>query len=296
MAKVPTWLLSLLIILLWGTTFPAIKLQLQYISPLVLAGWRVLPAGIIVCLWALIRKYPRPSRRLWAQAAISALLNVVMLYGGQMAASAYLSPGVVAGLIYLQPVLVTLFARIWLDESLSARKLTGILTGLAGVALVAVSAGARASVLGIIFATTGALGWALGTVYLKAHQNDSPIWFVGLQFLLGGTVFTIISFVFSSPASHWTPLALADLLFIMVGGTAGAWVLFLALLQRGQASRVSTFLFGVPAVASLIGIIAFHEPLNIQFVAGFVAVSLGILLVNGPRPHRALSEEDRLNA
>lgn len=280
MQKRPTWLVSVFIILLWVMTFPALKLQLHYLSPTTLASWRVLPAGAILCLWALIRKHPRPSGRLWRQAAISALLNVVMLYGGQVAASAYLSPGLVAGLLYLQPVLVAVFARIWLREPLSHRKLTGILAGLVGVGLIAMSAGARVSVLGSVFAFGAALGWALGTVYLKANPSDSVIWFIGLQFLLGGAALTSVSLIVPSHPSHWTALAVADWLFIVLGGTAGAWILWLVLLSRGQASRVSTFLFGVPAVASFIGVIAFHEPLSRLFLLGFAAVSIGIFLVN----------------
>lgn len=283
MSKIPTWLLSIFIILLWGTTFPALKLELRYTSPLVLMGWRVLPAGILVCLWAIVRKLPLPSRRMLGQAAISALLNVVMLFGGQIAASAYLSPGLVAGLIYLQPVLVALFARLWLSESISGRKLAGILMGLIGVGSIAMSGGARTSIVGIMMGVAGATGWALGTVYLKAHETDSPVWFVGLQFLFGGAAFSIASLIIPSASSHWTPVAILDLLFIIAGGTGGAWLLWLVLLSRGQASKVSTFLFAVPAVASLIGIVAFNEPLSLRFVAGFVAVSLGIVLVNGQR-------------
>lgn len=43
---------------------------------------------------------------------------------------------------------------------------------------------------------------------------------------------------------------------------------------------MSTYLFGVPALASLIGIIAFKEPMSIRFIGGFVAISASILLVN----------------
>lgn len=280
MSKMPTWMLSGLIILLWGLTFPALKLQLQYMSPLVLAAWRVLASGAVVSLWALILKHPLPSRRLWAQAAVSAGLNVVMLYGGQIAASAYLAPGMVAGLLYWQPVLVALLARIWLGESISTRKLLGVLAGFVGVGLMALSLGDHASMLGVVFAISAAVGWALGTVYVKAHHNSSPLWFVGLQFLMGGMAFTVASLIVPTPVTHWTLVALLDLLFIILGGTAGAWILWLLLLSRGQASRVSTYLFGVPALASLVGILAFGEPLSLGFAVGFACVGTGIWLVN----------------
>lgn len=280
MSKIPTWILSVFIILLWGLTFPALKLQLHYMPALVLAAWRVLSSGVVVCLWALALKRPRPSRRLWMQAAVSALLNVVMLYGGQISASVYLAPGEVAGLLYLQPVLVAAFARLWLGEALSVAKLLGVAAGLAGVGLIAFSAGGRTSVLGTVLAISAAVGWALGTVYVKAHPSDSPLWFVGLQFLMGGSAFTVVSLLVPTPTVHWTLLAASDLLFIVLGGTAGAWILWLLLLSRGQASRVSTFLFGVPVVASLVGILAFGEPLSARFIAGFAAVAVGIWLVS----------------
>lgn len=287
--KIPTSTLSLFIIVLWGATFPAITLALRNVSPFTLAGWRVLPAGIVVSLWALLRRYPLPSRRLWGAAAVSALFNVVMLYGGQIAASAYLSPGLVAGLIYLQPMLVALLARGWLGESLSPTKLSGIGLGLLGVGLIAFSAGAHASVLGIVFAVSGAMGWAVGTVYLKAHQADSPVWFVALQFLLGGSVFAVLAILVPHTSPHWSLAVMADVFFIMVGGTAGAWLLWLLLLSRGEASRVSTFLFGVPVVASLIGILGFNETLSFRFIGGLLAVSVSILLVNAKRGRRPRS-------
>ncbi len=104
--------------------------------------------------------------------------------------------------------------------------------------------------------------------------------FVGLQFLMGGSAFTVVSLLVPTPTVDWTLLAALDLLFIILGGTAGAWILWLLLLSRGQASRVSTFLFGVPAVASLVGILAFGEPLSARFIAGFAAVAAGIGLVS----------------
>lgn len=170
-----------------------------------------MPAGVALCLLAVVRKHPLPSRRLWNQAAISTLLNVIFLYGGQIAASAYLSPGLTAGLLYLQPVLVTMFARLWLNEALSKIKLVGIFFGLAGVGLIALSVDAKASALGIMFAVAGAVGWALGTVYVKRHENDSPFWFIGLQFLMGGAAFTIVSLLIPSHPTHWTPMAISCL-------------------------------------------------------------------------------------
>ncbi|PSR30629.1 MAG: hypothetical protein C7B46_17775 [Sulfobacillus benefaciens] len=280
MAKFPTWLISVVIILLWGTTFPALKLQLHYVSPFVLASWRVLPAGIALAIWALIRKHPRPSHSLWIQAAVSAILNVVLLYGGQIAASAYLNPGLTAALLYLQPVLVTLFARIWLHESLSIRKIVGVVVGILGVSLLALGSGNRISLLGIGFAVSAAIGWALGTVYLKEHNHDSPTWFVALQFLLGGVFFTFVSLITPSSPSHWTLVSVVSLLYIIFGGTAGAWMLWIVLLSRGEASRVSTYLFGVPAVATLLGVIGFRESFTIRFLMGFIAISASILLVN----------------
>lgn len=174
-------------------------------------------------------------------------------------------------------LLATAFAHLGLGETLSAAKLLGVASGPASVGLIALSAGGRTSVPGIVLAISAALGWALGTVYGKAYPK---LWFVGLQFLMGDSAFTVVSLLVPTPTVHWTLLAALDLLFIILGGTAGAWVLRLLWLSRAQVSRVSTVVFGIPAVTSLVDILALGEPLSVRFVVAFAAVAAGIGLAS----------------
>ena len=70
----------------------------------------------------------------------------------------------------------------------TARKIAGLLLGFAGI--VVVSAGAfrgHASLLGVGYAVTGALVWALGTIAFKRYAGQVDAWWgVGLPFLVGG--------------------------------------------------------------------------------------------------------------
>ena len=71
-------------------------------------------------------------------------------------------------------------------------------------------------------------------------------------------------------------------------GSAGAspdtrgYLLQFALLERGEAGVVSSWIFAVPVLAAIYGVLLFDEPMSPGLVAGVAAVAAGILLVTVP--------------
>ena len=61
----------------------------------------------------------------------------------------------------------------------------------------------------------------------------------------------------------------------------------LALLERGDAGVVSSYIFAVPVLAATYGVLLFDEVLSLGLVAGGVLVAAGILLVTVPPRTRA---------
>jgi drug/metabolite transporter (DMT)-like permease len=69
-------------------------------------------------------------------------------------------------------------------------------------------------------------------------------------------------------------------LYTALVGTALAWVLWLGLVRAGEASRVATYVFFVPLVSVLLGVLLLDEPLSPWLLVGGVLVVSGIYLVN----------------
>ena len=288
------------LVLLWGSAFSALKVGLEYAPPVLFAGVRSILGGLMMLLAALAWGGSPKFRCDWAVLALLSALNVVLFLGLQTIAIMFLPSGSAAVLIYLQPILVGVFAWLFLGEGLTTRKVVGLLLGFSGIA--AVSAGGLlgdlppGAPLGVAFGIGAALSWALGTVYFKKVQDRvATLWAVAVPFLAGGIVLTALGLLVESPAEiTWNTPFLASLLYSSLLGTAVAWLLWLGLVRAGEASRVSAYIFFVPLVAVLIGAIFLDETLSPSLLVGATLVVAGIYLANG-QPSAVGSEHSAKN-
>ncbi|MDQ3841731.1 MAG: DMT family transporter [Actinomycetota bacterium] len=274
-----------LLVVFWGSAFTTIKVALGYAPPVLFAGTRTLLCGAVMTLAALVWGGSANLRRDWAIYLLLAGFNVVGFMGLQTFAVLYMPSGWAAVVIYLQPILVGLLAFLILGEYLSTTKVVGLLSGFSGV--VAVSAGSLSGAslgtpLGVAFGVGSAVGWAFGTVYFKKYgERLSTLWAVALPFSLGGIFLTGLGLVLE-PFSDisWNQTFVASWLYTVLVGTALAWMLWLGLVRAGEASQVSAYVFFVPLVSILLGVLFLGEPLSPWLLVGAILVVSGIYLVN----------------
>ena len=274
-----------LLVVFWGSAFTTIKVALGYAPPVLFAGTRTLLCGVVMTIAALVWGGSANLRRDWAIYLLLAGFNVVGFMGLQTFAVLYMPSGWAAVVIYLQPILVGLLAFLILGEYLSTMKVVGLLSGFSGV--VAVSAGSLSGAslgtpLGVAFGVGSAVGWAFGTVYFKKYgERLSTLWAVALPFSLGGIFLTGLGLVLE-PFSDisWNQTFVASWLYTVLVGTALAWMLWLGLVRAGEASRVSAYVFFVPLVSILLGVLFLGEPLSPWLLVGAILVVSGIYLVN----------------
>ena len=271
------------LVVFWGSSFPVIKVGLDYSPPMLFAGLRTLLGGLVMASVALVWGGSPHLRRDWPVFALLAVLNVMLFVGLQTLAVQALPSGTAAVLVYLQPILVGFLAWLLLGEPLSAGKLVGLLLGFSGI--VAVSAGSMSGeipLVGVVFGAGSALFWASGTVYFKRVQERvATLWSVAIPFLAGGTVLTGLGMA-GEPVSgiRWTGPFLASLAYSVFVGIALAWVMWFGLVRAGEASRVAAYIFVVPLVSISLGVVFLGETLSFYLAVGAVLVVSGIYLVN----------------
>jgi len=274
-----------LLVVFWGSAFTTIKVALGYAPPVLFAGTRTLLCGAVMTLAALVWGGSANLRRDWAIYLLLAGFNVVGFMGLQTFAVLYMPSGWAAVVIYLQPILVGLLAFLILGEYLSTTKVVGLLSGFSGVVVVSAGSLSGASLgtpLGGAFGMGSAGGWGFGTVYFKKYgERLSTLWAVALPFSLGGIFLTGLGLVLE-PFSDisWNQTFVASWLYTVLVGTALAWMLWLGLVRAGEASRVSAYVFFVPLVSILLGVLFLGEPLSPWLLVGAILVVSGIYLVN----------------
>lgn len=290
------FLAFVLLVLFWGSAFSVVEIGLDYSPPVLFAGTRTLLAGSVLTLAALAWGGDPNFRRDWRVFLFLALFNVALFIGFQTFAVMALPSGTAAVLIYLQPILVGVFAWMVLGESLTATKVAGLLLGFAGI--VAVSSGGLSGAAGevtpsgVAVGVASALFWALGTVAFKKYEaRVSTLWAVAAPFLVGGIVLTALGLIVEPWSGiSWEWPFVGALLYSGLVGTGLAWLLFFGLVRAGEASRVAAYIFVVPLAAVAIGAVFLGETLGPSLLVGAALVVSGIYLVN----RRSLKREKAL--
>ena len=127
----------------------------------------------------------------------------------------------------------------------------------------------------------GALVWAIGTIAFKRNQDRvDQLWAVAIPFVGGGIVLTLVGAAFEGIDIAWTGRFVAALIYSSLVGTALAWGLWFGLVASGEASRASAYIFVVPVVAVLLGVLLLDETFRAVQAVGSVLVVVGIYLVN----------------
>jgi drug/metabolite transporter (DMT)-like permease len=273
---------------IWGSTYLAIRVGVGTLPPALFAGARFLAAGLLLAAYAGFagQQVPR-SRREWTTIAVAAVLllvgaNGLVVWGEQWVPSN-------------QAALIAATVALWLaglgalgpqGESFSRRRLSGLLTGFAGVAVLMWPAdGFVLTHFGAQFAILlAALSWAAGSIYMKRRQPSTPpLMAAAMQSLTGGLLLGIIGFVDGEATLWvWNKEAMLALAYLVVFGSCLAYAAYVWLLHAVSPTALGTYAYINPAVAVVLGGWLLGESLNRTQMAGTLVVLLGVLLVSLP--------------
>ena len=285
MSRSKTALILAFLVIIWGVNWPLSKLALTYTPPLLFAGIRTFLGGLILLVFALPKWKQLRLKETWHLYTISAVLNIILFYGLQTVGLGYMPAGLFSAIVFIEPVLLGIFSWIWLGESMYGLKIAGLILGFAGVAVIS-SGGftGSLSVTGILLALGSALGWGLGTVFVKkTGDRVNAIWMVTLQLLIGGIILMGAGTGMESwSAIQWNTAFISDLLFISIFVIAFGWLAFFTLVGSGEASKVGSYTFLIPLIAIIVSSLLLHESITLNLIAGLIFILLSIFLVNMP--------------
>lgn len=271
-----------LVTLLWALCYPLIAAGLALAPPLTFAALRALVAGagLLAVAFVLHRPLPR-GLRVWLALLGVGLSASSLGFAGMFLAGGLVSPGLATVIANAQPLIAAGLAYFFLAERLGPRRRVGLALGFAGIVLVALpgfGSSANSTPLGVVYVLLGALGVAVGNVLLKRLTGKVDLWMAtGWQFVLGGAPLSLAAWLFEMPGQvAWTPTFAAVLLVLSLLGTALAFVLWFALLHRGELTRLNTFTFLTPAFALLLGAVFFGERVSLVEGAGMALILAGV--------------------
>ena len=276
--------------LLWGTTYLAIRVAIETIPPLIMAGFRWTAAGSIILGALKIRGERIPPASHWPAMTVLGILLIGFGNGCVVWAEQTLPSGLTAVLVAAVPfwmVGVELFMR---DAApLTIRRLIGLVVGFGGIVLLVwpeLQFGSGQSFLfGVVFTQLACLGWAIGSSYSRRrHADENVLAAAALQMLLGGLILGAIGLLRGEAGMLvFSTRSVTALAYLIVAGSLGGFSAYAYALKYLPVATVSLYAYVNPVIAVLLGTLILGEALSPRLAVAGAVVLAGMALVRGKR-------------
>jgi drug/metabolite transporter (DMT)-like permease len=287
------WAALLVVWLVWGSTFIAIRVADESLPPLAMAGTRYLIAGALLfpVAWRgggpRLRAADRPGIKQWLALALVGTLLLACGNGAASYAEQDLPAGLTALLIATVPIWMVLADRVVNGRAIPRTGWAALLLGVAGLGILARPHG-HESVFPVLVVLGGSLCWGTGSVLAgRLPAPARPLLGSAMEMLAGGAVLAVLAAVTGEPGhfqlGQVSARSALALLYLIGPGSLLAMSCYVIALRRLPTAVVSTYAYVNPVVAVALGALLLGERLTLATVLGgaVVLVSVVLLLLPG---------------
>ena len=297
-AGLKTILLSLIVMALWGSLYPCIKVGYKAFdingtdipSILMFAGTRFAVCGVIICVIALIKndKIETPKKKSIGIILLVGLFSIILHYSFLYIGISTTDSSKTALIKQLGSLLYVCFAFLFIKgETFNAWKIIGAVIGFLGIIAINFDGGSISFSSGDILIVFASVCTVVANILIKKiAKNNSPFWVTGISQFSGGVILTIISLMMGANLLTFNWYALGVFSYICTASMV-AYILWNYILQTSDLSNMFIIKFAEPLFACVFGAILLHENIfQWQYLIAFILISVGIMLGNKTKKQR----------
>jgi drug/metabolite transporter (DMT)-like permease len=279
----------ILLVLIWGSTWAAIRIAVTAVPPFVFAFERAVLVSVLLTALTLASglRFPR-DRKTIAAAAFAGVVNTGTSWAIIFWSEQYVPSGLVAVFGAAGPIWTAFLAHFFVrGDRLSPLKILGLLAGVVGIAILvgAPDPGSRPEA----FLATALLAlmpvtWGFGTiVQVRVLRHGSPLPLVAIGTWMGSLVLLPFALTEVGQPAVWTAQVLIAFAYLVVLGSCVGLVLQLWLTRRLRPTTMTLSQLLISAQAVTVGAVVLGESVTLRMLAGalFVAVAIGLNALAG---------------
>ncbi|MFQ5663268.1 MAG: DMT family transporter [Terriglobia bacterium] len=290
------YVLIALMVLGWSANFVVAKFALRELPPFALLFLRVLFSNALLLGIYFVsklrdgphrRRQPQRGDRRWF--ALLGLFGIAMNQTGFTVGIHYTTVGHSALIIATTPIYVLLLATWMKLESLTWLKVTGLTLAFAGVVVLTSEHGFGSespTLTGDLITLGGATGFALYTVYGKRISRRYDTLTLNTFMYLAGAlmVFPLAGWqLFAVDWQQVTWRGWLGALYMAAVASVGAYLIFYYALTKISATRVISFSYLQPVLATILGVMVLDERVTLYLLFGGALVLVGVYLAERAR-------------
>jgi drug/metabolite transporter (DMT)-like permease len=265
---------------IWGASFLFMRIAAPTLGPVLTAELRSMIAGVALAAYFLVTGYD-PEYRRWARHyVIVGILSSAVPFLLWAYAALSLTAGMLSVLNATAPMWGAVCSAVILGERLNARRVAGLVVGVAGVALVTRPGSSETfSALAVGAAVVATFCYGLIATYIKRWANDVPSRGMAAGSQLAAGTLLIPFIALWMPAGPATPGVVGAILALGLVCSALAYLLYFRLIADLGATGALTVTYLLPVFGVLWGVLFLGETLSLQMIAGGALVVVGTILV-----------------
>ncbi len=288
------WAALLVVYVFWGGTYLAIRVGVETVPPLLLAGVRYLIAGLILYPLAVRggsaaqRTADRPRAANWLACAIVGGLLLLGGNGGVSIGERSVPSGFASLLVATVPLWLLVLDAVLNRARIGVLPIFGLLAGLAGVGLLAGLGGGGSrgggSAAGVAIILVAAVSWALGTILSgRVALPQRPLLSTAMQMLTAGAALLVLAAATGEFGSfHLAAVSLRSwlaLAYLIGPGSILALSAYSIAVRSLPTPTVATYAYVNPVVAVLLGATLLGEAVTPTMLIGGGLIIVAVALV-----------------
>lgn len=282
-----TWLLLILLSVMWGGSFFFVSVALHELPPSTLAFGRVFIAALLLYPFFKFSGGSLPRTAVgWMPYFVMGLFNNIIPFSLIFAGQLLISSGMASVLNATTPLFTVIVMASFGEERLIARRVAGVIIGLFGVAVLR-GPGLDQSTdqtIGMLLCLGGAVSYAFSGLWgRRMLKGVPPVVSSTCQLMTSSVAMALIAAAVDRPWQLAMPGAVTwgALFGLAAISTALAYIVFFHILERSGATNVMLVTLLIPVTAILLGVLVLGEPLTINEVAGALVIGISLVVIDG---------------
>lgn len=291
-SNIKTIMLSMVVMALWGSLFPMIKIgynvfginSVSIPDILMFASIRFIISGFAVCIFAWTRneKLANPKTKNILNIFIMGIFSIVLHYAFTYIGLSSTDSSKAALIKQLGALIYICFAFLFFkDEKFSFVKIVGALIGFCGIIAINYNPDGISFSTGDILIICASLSVVIASIISKKSAEDnSAFWITGISQFSGGIILFVIGILMGGDLPIFSIKGLLVFSYICTASIT-SYTIWYYVQRTADLSKLFIIKFAEPLFACVFGALLIGENIfKVQYLAAFILISAGIVLAN----------------
>ncbi|MFP3214461.1 MAG: DMT family transporter [Nitrososphaeria archaeon] len=262
----------------WALNYTLVKIALAFVNPFLLAFLRLLMTVAFLLIVTPRSFVPLKGLKANLYLFIFSFLGIYSSWTLWYVGESYISPSLSVILMYTYPVIAVILSAIILKERVTRNKIIGTLIGFSGIFMIFFSESSFNNIFAMLLVIGSAFSWALSIIVYKKYLSAYDYKLVNAYQMLYSLPLSLALFPFFRISSALNAFFWGVMLIIAIPGTAFTFLAYVYLYSKHEVSKITPYLFLVPAISVVFSYLIFGETLLYTELFGYILLAAGIYI------------------